>query len=113
VRVYVGGNADIVYLGYEPFGGNLYAPKARLWSDGFIDIRGSVFVRELDAGSYIKIDYDRDVLDLGSECPPVEPPDCTDVCLPGCGSGRSCSVDADCCAPLVCDDALCRPLLDN
>jgi hypothetical protein len=136
VRVYVGGEDDILYVGYQPFGGNLYAPRAKLYSAGYIDVRGSVFTRELVSGAYINVDYDRDILELGGEdeCQPppppppdnedpdagTPPPECTDVCMSGCGSGSTCvagmcttcTSDADCCSPLVCnEDGTCGPLL--
>ncbi len=78
LRVYVGGSGDILYLGYQPFAGNLYAPKARLASDGYLPVNGSVFVRDIMVGGYIDITYDRHVLDVGDdeECyeTPEDPP---------------------------------------
>jgi hypothetical protein len=139
VRVYVGGDGDIFFRGYQPFGANLYAPRSHLHSDGFIDAKGSIFVRSLYDNGYLKVAYDRDVLDLGDddscnpppppppppvEPPPVEPPpppppQCDSVCDESCGQQTcrngmclGCRTDADCCSPLVCyPDGRCGPLL--
>jgi hypothetical protein len=112
VRVYVGGDADILYLGYQPFAGNLYAPKARLWSAGYIDVAGSLFAREIDAGDFLHVQYDTDILTQPDECepPPDEPPMCKETCQTGCGTSQACvdgtcgkcTKDSDCCAPLIC-----------
>ena len=141
VRVYVGGAGDIIFRGYQPFGANLYAPRSRMHSDGFIDARGSLFLRTLDTNSYLKIDYDRDVLDQGDDdaCLPPKPPkpptpptpdagvpdasdpppQCNSSCDEKCGQQAckngmctGCSTDADCCSPLVCyPDGRCGALL--
>ncbi len=129
VRIFVGGEGDITLVGYEPINANLYAPKSRLYSPGYIAARGSLFVRRLHAQGYVTVDYDRDILTRGDDdaClpppPPVEPsepdagtppppppPECTNACDESCGSTKtcvngscgSCTTDADCCAPLVC-----------
>lgn len=143
VRVYVGGDGDLFFRGYQPVGANIYAPRSHLHSDGFIDAKGSLFVRSLYDNGYLKVNYDRDVLDLGDddacnppkpppppvEPPPVEPPpvdppppnppECAGTCNEMCGQRscvdgvcQGCSVDSDCCAPLVCyPDGRCGPLL--
>lgn len=135
LRVYVGGSGDILYRGYQPFGANLYAPLSRLHADGFIDAKGAIFVRTLDVNGYLKVNYDRDILDQGDDesckpptppppppppvTPPPPPPQCTNSCDEFCGkqvckSGMcaGCTQDSDCCEPLVCyPDGRCGPLL--
>lgn len=141
VRVYVGGGGDIFFRGYQPFGANLYAPKSHLHSDGFINAKGSIFVRSIADNGYLKVAYDRDVLNLGDDdaCnppkppeppvtppgqppvdpPPVDPPQCEHVCDESCGQNSckngmcvGCEKDSDCCEPLVCyPDGRCGPLL--
>jgi hypothetical protein len=137
VRVYVGGDGDLFFRGYQPVGANIYAPRSHLHSDGFIDTKGSLFVRSLYDNGYLKVNYDRDILDQGNDdacqpptpppppvVPPVEPPpppppECQSACSEQCGQRtcsqgmcRGCAVDADCCAPLVCyPDGRCGPLL--
>jgi hypothetical protein len=138
VRVYVGGDGDIFFRGYQPFGANLYAPRSHLHSDGFINAKGSLFVRSIADNGYLKVAYDRDVLDLGDDdaCnpppvtpppvdpppgnpPPVDPPQCEHVCDESCGQSSckngmcvGCQKDSDCCEPLVCyPDGRCGPLL--
>jgi hypothetical protein len=130
VRVYVSGSGDITFLGYQPVGANIYAPRARMISAGYIDMEGSLFLRELDAGAYINIAYDRDIVEEVDECEPPDeeppsddpPPECNDRCDALCGhqtcdesTGEctGCTTDADCCAPLICySDGRCGPLLD-
>ncbi len=117
VRIFVGGEGDITFIGYEPINANIYAPKSRLYSPGYIAARGSLFVRRLHAQGYVTVDYDRDILTRGDDeaCvpPPVpepEVPECNDACDETCGSSKtcvggactSCVFDSDCCAPLVC-----------
>jgi len=139
VRVYVGGDGDIVFAGYQPFGANLYAPKSAVIAADWLRLRGSLFARDILAGGFIDVEYDRDILDLGNEdeCnpdadpdpepqpdagvpPPPPPPECDDKCDATCqgnktcvaGACGSCNTDADCCAPLVCyADGRCGPLL--
>ena len=129
VRVYVGGDQRIVFAGLQPFGGNLYAPRAELWSAGAIDLSGSIFVDSVLAGTWIDVDYDLDILEVGdeNECLPDPPPDmpedppmCQSRCENMCGVGQACvnmscggcMSDADCCSPLICNpnSGSCEPL---
>jgi hypothetical protein len=118
MRVYVGGEGDILFLGYQPVGANIYAPRSRMISAGYVDMEGSLFLKDLDAGGYIDITYDRDVIIPGEQCPPPDdeepPPECTQTCNETCGTSAcidgecgACTVDADCCDPLVCYQGSC------
>lgn len=134
IRVYVGGDGDILYAGYEAFGANLYAPKSVLFSGGLMDFRGSAFVRELWSVSWTEIGYDRAVLDLGNEdeCapPPADapppppdagtpppsdagtpppPPQCTDRCDGQCAAGQTCKDNE--CTGCQADADCCPPLV--
>jgi hypothetical protein len=120
MRVYVGGEGDILFLGYQPVGANIYAPRSRLISAGYVDINGSLFLKDLDAGAYIDIAYDRDIIIPGESCPPPDdeepppddeepPPECFQACNETCGDRgcvdghcAPCTQDSDCCSPLVC-----------
>ena len=118
-RIYVGGSGDVTIVGAAGFVGNVYAPHARIIAAGATDVFGSLFGREIDMPGYLRVSYDRAILDVDRDCPPPE-----DGC--GCGPGEgcpdhsgcvggmcaACSSDADCCAPLVCyPDGTCGPLL--
>lgn len=113
MRVYVGGEGDIVFLGYQPVGANIYAPRSRMISAGYVDVNGSLFLKDLDAGAYIDIAYDRDIIIPGDECPPPDdeepPPECYQACNESCGDQACiegqcapCTQDSDCCDPFVC-----------
>lgn len=124
VRIFVGGDGDITMVGFEPIGANLYAPRSRLYSPGYLAARGSIFVRELHVQGYVTVDYDREILTRGDdeEClpppppppppppepdagtppppdagepPPPPPPECNDACDESCGSKKTC-VDGMC-----------------
>jgi hypothetical protein len=130
MRVYVGGEGDILFLGYQPVGANIYAPRSRMVSAGYVDIEGSLFLKDLDAGAYVDITYDRDVIIPGDECepPPEEPPteeppieepptECMHTCNESCGdlaciggTCGACETDADCCSPLICGGGICTHL---
>lgn len=103
VRFYVGGDEDLYLTNVSGF--NLYAPRAHVVLASATVVLGSVF-----AGDFLSMDdtiihYDRDVLREGARC------DSGTFGESPCGAtGSACAVDADCCAPLVCDRELCHPL---
>lgn len=123
VRIYVAGDQQIDFAGFEPFGGNLYAPHADLYAAGYIDITGSIFVHDVWSGNYIDVEYDLDILEVGGdpECGPDEPPpgepQCNSKCSEACAVGQACvegyctacGGDSDCCGALICDHGACVP----
>jgi hypothetical protein len=117
VRVYVGGAEDITLVGAESFVANLYAPRARVLTDGAMFVEGAIFARAVEARGSLTVHYDRAIHRAGDDCPDV-PPGLCEVCDGSCGSeacvdgecGR-CRSDADCCAPSVCLEGSCQSLL--
>jgi len=72
-RVYVSGSGDVAIVGLGEFVGNVYAPRARIFSLGYAQVFGSLFGRRVDMGAGLDVFYDRDILDVGADCPPPEP----------------------------------------
>lgn len=125
VRTYVAGSGDIRMLGDLDFGGNLYAPRARIVAVGPLEVFGSIQARALVEAGYVKLHFDTDILHAGDTCeetpatpatppsqvpPPTTPPpssctSCLDCRNQACTGGQcgACTSSADCCAPLVCD----------
>jgi hypothetical protein len=118
-RIYVGGSGDVVLVGASGFVGNVYAPHALITAIGATTVYGSLFGGRIDMPGYLSVHYDRAILDVDHDCPP--PPGC-DMCGgDGCvdhtaciaGACAPCTMDSDCCPPLVCYPATgtCGPLL--
>ncbi|MBW2734606.1 MAG: hypothetical protein JRH20_19635 [Deltaproteobacteria bacterium] len=120
-RVYVGGAERIQLIGGSALNGNLYAPRAELASTGELEVFGALFARRLSVVGDLSVHYDRAILDVGAKCttetagsPPPECNDCRDCGNQACVDGHcgACSVDADCCAPLLCREGRCvAPIL--
>ncbi|MCB9601615.1 MAG: hypothetical protein H6721_00945 [Sandaracinus sp.] len=117
VRLYVGGEDDITLVGAESFVANLYAPRARVLTDGAMFVEGSLFARAVEARGSLTVHYDRAIHRAGDDCPDP-PPGLCEVCDGSCGSDAcvegecgTCRSDADCCAPSVCLEGSCQSLL--
>ncbi len=101
LRFYVNGTEDILLRNLTGF--NLYAPRARAIIDRSFAL-GSIFTKSFLATQSIRIHYDRDVLRETERCG-----DSAIAELLCDLSGDDCTVDADCCAPFVCDRQACQP----
>jgi hypothetical protein len=118
-RLYIAGTHNVTLVGASGFVGNVYAPNAEITAVGDTEVYGSLFGGSINMPGYLSIHYDRSILTVDHDCPP--PPGmcscapgsgCTDhhACLGGtCGA---CTMDSDCCFPLVCyPDGTCGDLL--
>jgi hypothetical protein len=113
-RIYVGGSDDIVLSSGE-IGANIYAPNTNV-NLASLGLEGSIYGKNLNMIGGGIVRYDRAILKAGDNCTP------TTTCGKQCNScnGASacrggvcgkCVDDEDCCAPLVCVQEACRPLL--
>jgi hypothetical protein len=107
VRVYVGG-PSFTLSATAMVGANVYAPNAVVQLASDFEMWGAVFAEDLQFSGYFKIHYDTSVLQTQGCTPPGVPCKTCDDCsgkTPSCKAGTcsACSTDADCCAPLVCD----------
>ena len=118
VRIYAGTDKEIAFVGTTTFGGNLYAPKAKISTTGPTDAFGAIFARTMNATGKLTIHYDRSILEVGKDCPEPSTPSpgpqcssCRDCANQACidGSCGECKADSDCCAPLLCRQGRCLP----
>jgi hypothetical protein len=118
MRVYVGTNGALAFSQVANIAADFYAMYAHpvSWSQA-ATVYGSVYVGDFIASQVASIHYDRAALTTGQDCPP--PP--TDAGGPSCnschdcgnqacvnGACGSCTSDAQCCAPLQCQNGTCR-----
>ncbi|MEM9864447.1 MAG: collagen-binding domain-containing protein [Myxococcota bacterium] len=112
VRLYVGGAGTINLQSEARLAANLYAPDAQLVLAAETEVFGALFARRIDAES-LRVHFDTSVSRTDSACPTPSRCDRCDQCPPvqGCvdGACAACRDDADCCAPLVCNDGTCEP----
>jgi hypothetical protein len=130
-RTYVAGTHGLTFASGTTLGSNLYAALAHFDWSADSDIYGAVFAGDFSGTSRVAIHYDSAVLQQGSSCPPPPagpgpdggttgsdggsagpPPSCgtckdcgNQACIMGtCGS---CTSNAQCCAPLLCQNGSC------
>jgi hypothetical protein len=133
-RMYVGGTQTLDIQVGLVIGGELWAGNAPVLWESDSDMFGALFVGDLHVLSRFALHQDQAVVTVGSStCPPPgggsgsssggttssssgSPPMCgtckdcgNQACINGtCGS---CTSNADCCAPLICQGGTCVPLL--
>lgn len=113
-RIYVAGNETDIVLATGDIGANIYAPNTNVNLPA-LGLEGSIYGKNLTMLGGGIVRYDRAILNAGNKC--EQPTTCTKceycnggaACING-GCGR-CTSDADCCAPLVCVQNACQPLL--
>jgi hypothetical protein len=116
LRIYVGGASEIAFSPTR-VAMNLHAPRADVVLTGIGDLYGSVLARSIRALGAVAVHYDRAVSKAGDSCGKSDITTCA-----GCGSCTdglacigglcmSCTADADCCSPFVCEGGRCEPLL--
>ena len=107
VRAYVGGSS-VTLSADATVGANVYAPNAVLQLASTFTMWGAVFAGDLQFSGDFTIHYDTSVLQEPGCTPAGTPCKTCDDCsgaTPSCKAGTcsACSADADCCAPLVCN----------
>jgi hypothetical protein len=116
VRIYVGGST-VTLTGSNNLGANIYAPAATVSLASDFEMWGAFFAGEFDFSGNVTIHYDTSVLGASGCTPPGGPCKTCDDCsgsTPACigGTCAACRSNADCCAPLVCNNGLCQqPML--
>ena len=111
-RVYVAGASEITLTNPTNIGGFFYAAFGLLNVQNPLEVFGGVIAGDYNADNPVDIHYDREVLNAGDDCP-EDPGGGCDSCLDcngqACNGGEcgECTTDADCCAPLRCDDGIC------
>jgi hypothetical protein len=116
LRAYVGGASEIA-LSPSRVAMNLHAPRADVVLVGVGDLYGSVLARTIRAVLAVIVHYDRAVSKAGDSCGKSDVTACAGCgsCTDGLacigGSCMSCTADADCCSPFVCQAGRCEPLL--
>jgi hypothetical protein len=107
VRLYVGG-ASFTLSANATIGANLYAPNAVLQLSSSFQMWGSILAQGLQFSGDFAIHYDTSVLQVPGCTPPGSPCKTCDDCsgaTPSCKAGTCspCASNADCCAPLECN----------
>ena len=112
--MYVAGASEIKFEDQTNIGGYLYAAFGLLNVQSPLEVFGGVYAGDYNANDSVDIHYDREVLNAGDDCPEdPEPPGCTS-CLDcngqACNGGTcgDCTTNADCCAPLRCNNGTCE-----
>jgi hypothetical protein len=119
VRTYVLGAGEVALSGAPTVAMNLYAPRAPVTVDLAGNVYGALFAANVRASGLLFMHYDRAVLRADDACTDEVPRTCSgcDACGPAgaCVGGAcgTCTTDADCCAPLVCQNGRCEPLLSD
>jgi hypothetical protein len=122
--------ADFSYThsGGTTVGAFLYG-RNRFSASGTSELYGGVFMNDFDASGDSIIHYDRAILRAGAGCGSKPTPTPTDAGVPptpttcnscqDCGNQAcingacgACRTSADCCAPLVCFNGHCDPVID-
>jgi hypothetical protein len=118
MRVYVGTTGELAFSQVANIASDFYAMYAHpvSWSQA-ATVYGSVYVGDFIASQVAAIHYDRAALTTGQECPPPPGADaggppcqsCSDCGNQACVNGAcgSCTSDAQCCAPLQCQNGVC------
>jgi hypothetical protein len=112
-RLYVGGSAEITLSNPTSIGGYFYAAEGLVNVQNPLEVFGGVIAGDYNADNPVDIHYDREVLSAGKDCPDDGDDDC-DSCLDcngqACNGGTcgACTTDADCCAPLRCNNGVCE-----
>jgi hypothetical protein len=116
LRVYVAGEGRLSVPNEYVFG-NLYAPRSEVALLGDADFHGSLFGRSVTSPKSIIVHYDTAVQRVDEDCAVDGPTSCNDcsqcsgglACLAGsCGA---CTLDSECCWPLVCSGGRCSATL--
>ncbi|MFP2958695.1 hypothetical protein ACLEPN_12805 [Myxococcus sp. 1LA] len=68
VRVYVAGSNVLALSAGSTLAGILHAPRAALSLSGGAEVFGSLFVRHVQASGPLRLHYDADIRDAGTEC---------------------------------------------
>jgi hypothetical protein len=124
-RTYVGSTSGVGLSSDAYLSGELYAGYGPVdWSAG-TDAYGAVFAGDFGASAATRIHYDLGVLQVGNACPPTGGGGsgggsdggggsggcgtCNDCMNQACINGQcgSCTTDAQCCSPLVCQGGTC------
>ncbi len=106
-RVYVGGNGSINLSSGAQVAGNIFAPTAELVTAGDVELFGSIQARRISTSGALDVHFDTAILEGDDECVSDEPcTSCEDCNNQACNDGEcgACETDADCCAPLVCNE---------
>jgi len=131
-RIYVGGTETLRLTSNILIAGNLWAGNAKVLWTSDAQVFGSVFGGDFEATAPVQIHYDRHVVTKGGDCPKLPPTvdagtpetsvpttcgvekracgSCSDCSNQACakdGTCGSCTSNADCCAPLVCQLGCC------
>jgi hypothetical protein len=131
-RLYLGANDKMVITQDVRIGGFVYAYPGELHVTQNVDVYGGLFANQMTITSRLTIHYDRQILRAGETCrdpdpdpmPDPDPDPGQDAGMPDTNPGPDagpgpdpgdqcvaldgrCSVDGDCCAPLVCDQGKC------
>jgi hypothetical protein len=132
-RLYLGGTGGLQVTQNVDIGGFVYSYPGRIHITDNVTIYGGVFANEVTVTQSLRIHYDRQILRAGESCDPDPTPDPMPDPDPGMDAGfpdadprpdtgpgpdpdpgnqcvgfeDRCTVDADCCAPLVCDRGRC------
>jgi hypothetical protein len=105
--MYVGGSSFTLSAA-ATVGANVYAPGAVLQLASSFEMWGAIFAQDLQFSGDFAIHYDTSVLEQPGCTPPGTPCKTCDDCsgaTPSCKAGTctACASNADCCAPLVCN----------
>ena len=109
-RLYAGGSADTVLTGGS-IGGDFYAGSSAIKASSTWVVYGAIFAGSFYNSSETTIHYDRATLADGAPCgpPPSTCSSCSDCGNQACVNGTcgSCTSNAQCCQPLVCQGGTC------
>ncbi|HVY25864.1 MAG TPA: hypothetical protein VHB79_04905 [Polyangiaceae bacterium] len=126
-RTYIGSTTGVSLSSAAYISGNIYAAYGQVHWSASTDAYGSVFAGDFDASAPTRIHYDRAVLNQGDGCGggggtggdsgsggggnTCE--SCRDCGNQACHDGEcgACTSNADCCAPLGCDQGACVPIV--
>jgi hypothetical protein len=109
-RLYLGTTGTFDLSSEITIAGNVWVGDGTVnWSSD-ADMYGSIFANNFTMSAPLRIHYDEAVVNQGSSCPaPTGCTSCKDCNNQACNGGTcgSCSTDADCCAPLTCQNGTC------
>jgi hypothetical protein len=122
VRIYVG-TGPLNITGGSLMGAFVYEATGLVTPESDLEVFGGIFAGDFNSTSRTVIHYDRGVLNAGGQCPPPGGgggagggpgcSSCRDCGNQACinGSCGSCTSSDQCCAPLVCSNGRCVPLV--
>jgi len=118
VRIYVG-MGPLNITGGSLVGAFIYSAAGLVQPESDLEVFGGIFAGDFSSTSRTVIHYDRGVLNAGGQCPPpggggpTGCSSCRDCANQACvnGSCGACTSSAECCAPLVCSNGRCVPLV--